>query len=414
MKNRLIFFLDETSLVFKNSFANIIVVLLSSIIPIFIIPYLIAKLGIDAYGFYVFGLASVALMAGVFDFGISIWAGAYIAKKRSSIKKTFASIFWIRILIFIITLPLFIFYSNSTLQYSEYSIEIMLFSFILLSHLLKINWLFQGIQKIYFFSLINLLSQFIFLLLIFLFIDSSENLKYLILFYFFSHVLNILLSYTYAHKNNYLSFEINLNRIRNYLARSLHFFISRIFVSVYVNSGTVIIGLFSSPHIIAIYSVAEQIFNGMKMIFSQFINAFIPYMSKNLNFKIYRYFLLFLILLIISFSFFIFNLLDYLSIFFFDKINYQYNSFMTLFLFALIVNIPGVFLGYPLMIPTNNSRIANNSVIFGSILFIALVSISLIFNFFSASLLIIFLLFSETLVLLIRFFCAKKYLFGNF
>lgn len=403
-------YLSQLSSVFNNSAFNFIIQLLNFLFPIFLIRHLISTLGVDAYAFYVIGISISTFLVIINDFGISVWAVATISGKKDAneIKSLMASLVSLKIFLFLITLSgviIYVFVSGI----EQVSLS-LLFLLIILGKSLQPVWYFQAVEKVSMFAIITLLCQFIFFVVVLNYISTEGDLYKLIVLNGITQIIIVILSFILISRANHLKFKSSCKEILQLMKILKNFFFSRIATSAYQNFNLVILNIFSTPQVVVIFSVAEQIYGASRLLIGSIGNAFLPYMVKNKNLKIYSISLVFLACLVAMYCALIYLFNIEIITFLLKKIDFMAIDILTIFLACIFFNGLSTFVGYPLYLAYGDSKTPNDSLIFGSYIYLFIITIMIFTIGISAYKLAFLLLGVELMVFLFRIMNIKRIL----
>lgn len=157
------------------------------------------------------------------------------------------------------------------------------------------------------------------------------------------------------------------------------FFISRVAVASYMNGAIVVLGLVAQPSVVAIYSMAEQLYKVMQSALSPIATATYPYMvnekDSNLMFK-----LIFAVLVVAAIGSYVgFLSAPILVEIVFDSTWLNSIPVLNIFFVAILVHAAAIMTGYPLAALVNRLEVANTSVITGAAVYF--IFLGLIFYF---------------------------------
>lgn len=269
-------------------------------------------------------------------------------------------------------------------------------------------WFFQGMERMKYITMLNVLAKLIFTACIFIFIREVSDYIYVPLINSLGLLVAGIIGLYVAVKDFKLKIIIpNLSFIIKTAKDSFQFFLSRVSLSIYTTSNTFFLGLFTTNQIVGYYSAAEKLYIAAQNLYRPLIGVLYPYISKSKDKALYKK--------VFKFSVLVNTLFCILFILFSSKIvillfgsNFQESIIvLKLFLLALLVVLPSQLLGYPFLAALGYARYANGSVIIGSIFHLmALIFISLSFiRSFTVALLVVI---TESIVFIIRLYAVKK------
>src|SRR5690606_33230309 len=229
-------------------------------------------------------------------------------------------------------------------------------------------WYFQGMERMKYITIINILSRFVFTVAIFVFVHNEND-------YVLVPVLNglgacvgsvyalWLIKASFKQKYEFQS----LNNIKLHFKDSTQFFLSRVAVSLYTSANTFVLGIFTNNTAVGYYAIAEKLYQAMQSLYGPITQALYPYVAKEKNIalfkKIFRLIVLSNIVGVITLYFsveFIFLLL------FGQEIGVESVEVFRVFLVANLIVVPSILVGYPLLAALGHVYYANMSVIYAS------------------------------------------------
>jgi PST family polysaccharide transporter len=264
-------------------------------------------------------------------------------------------------------------------------------------------WFFQGLEDMKYITILNIISKLFFTILIFIFVTSQNDYTIAALLYSMGSLLiGIISLYIIKVKFNIQFRFVSKKQLLWHLKDSSSFFLSRVSVSVYSTSNTLILGLVGNNYIVGSYAVAEKLYMVLRRLYQPISSALYPFIAKHQNINLYKK----IFFIAIFFNLFILLVLNYFSIDLIQLItgNSSEISIKTfkMFLLIAVIVVPSVLLGYPFLGALGYKSIANYSVIYGSLFHIIGLSIFYFTNNIDNNNIMILLLCTELFILFIR------------
>lgn len=148
------------------------------IYPLITYPYLVDVLGKELYG-VILTAQMLASYASLFiDFGSNFVCAKHVSINRDNISKLaeiLSNVLFVRSIIFVVSFVIFIIITLSVPTYRPYWGIFMLTYGFCTNELLFPQFLFQGLEKMKFISLINVATKIVMLILIFILVKSKED-----------------------------------------------------------------------------------------------------------------------------------------------------------------------------------------------------------------------------------------------
>tara|TARA_B110000240_G_C13449155_1_gene431715 strand:+ start:65 stop:1333 length:1269 start_codon:yes stop_codon:yes gene_type:complete len=256
-------------------------------IPLFTYPYLIRVLGVEIYGLVVFAQAILGYFVILIDFGFSISATKEISIHRNNkdkLNEIVSSIFIIKGVLFVISVVSFIIILNFFKQAENYKLLFYLTLSSCLYNWLFPIWYFQGLEKMKYITIINVVSRTIFMGLIFLLIINKEDYLYFPIINGIGAVASIFAALYIIFSKHKIKFLIpTKSTLTYYFKESIPIFVSNISIKLYVSSNKVIVGAFLGMGSVAFYDLAEKLVSILRMPQGILSQTLFPKISKDKN-----------------------------------------------------------------------------------------------------------------------------------
>ena len=251
------------------------------IFPLIIIPVLIKRLGFENYGIYIFAYTILNYFNLIVQYGFNFSATNKIAKNQNDnqlIQVTYSSVSVIRILLSVILiLGLLISYIIIPDKLEIYLYGIGVF----LGQGLIPIWLFQGLEKMRFITVINLIVRVLAFLLIFLFVKNPADMNKLMIFQSISFMIGAMVSIYMVRRQLSVKFVIpSMTQIKADFVEGWQLFLSTIGMNFYRESNIVILGIMTNYTIVGYYAPAEKLIKALQSFTNIIVTALYPYFSK--------------------------------------------------------------------------------------------------------------------------------------
>lgn len=250
--------------------------------PFVTIPYVVRILGVDNFGRVSFAAAFISFFSMLVDFGFNFSATREISVNRldkQRISEIVVTVYSIKICLFIISSVIFLIAVLSIQVLADEKV-LLLFSFLsVVGSLFLPQWYFQGIEKMSVVTFITFVSRLLIVILIFLFIKSSQDYK---LYALLNSLGNILIGlatfFLLAKRISNLHFSKG-ELIKATVKESALLFLSNISINLYTTLNTFILGLFATPTIVGYWSAADKIRMAVQNIISPITQGLYPHLS---------------------------------------------------------------------------------------------------------------------------------------
>jgi polysaccharide transporter, PST family len=268
----------------ENFFSLSVLNAISFIFPLITVPYLTRVLGPTTFGVVSFALVVVQYFVIFTNFGFAYSATQQISvnqHNREKISDIFSAVipvkFMISVICGLVLLGMIVFLKQFR---SDYLVFIFSFGIVIGDALVPV-WLFQGMEKMKFITLVNFISKFTFTLLIFVFVRSESDYLIVPLFNTCGYLIAGLISFFIAYRTFRLKVVMpKISEIRLQLKESWPIFISTFSINLYRNANVLLLGLMTNYTITGYYASAEKVIKGMQSIITPLSDALFPFVSK--------------------------------------------------------------------------------------------------------------------------------------
>ena len=259
----------------------------SYIFPLITLPYLVRVLGPSKYGLVAFAQAFIGYFQILTNYGFGLSATREISIHRDNEEKVaeiFSSVLTIQLLLALIS---FIIMFAIVFIFKKFSKDWLLYFFsfgLVIGNVLFPVWFFQGIERMRYITILNVISKFIFTGAIFIFIRTQADYPYVPLISAIGIILSGIFGFWIIFKSIKVKFKLpSIINIKYQLKEGWHIFISTVAISLYTISNTFILGLFASSEIVGYYASAEKIIMAVRGLLMPLYNSAYPYLSKLLH-----------------------------------------------------------------------------------------------------------------------------------
>lgn len=250
------------------------------IIPLILLPYLANVLGSENFGKVNFAQAVISYFSLVVEFGFNVSSTQEIAKvqnDRISVSKIFCNTMYSKVLfvlISFITLYIAIQYipklnSNSDLLYTAFIGVVATALFPM--------WLFLGIEKMGFITILNVMPRLSVLLITFLYVNAKNDYLLALQIQIGGIVLTSVLSlFLVFYKKIVLITRPNFKCILLQIKNSWPIFVSGLATNLYTTTNIVVLGFISNDNIVGIYSAADKVIKALTSLLSAITQVIFP------------------------------------------------------------------------------------------------------------------------------------------
>lgn len=396
----------------KNTFWLYVMQISSYVFPFFTFPYLTRVLGPANYGIVVFANAAMAYFQMLLEFGFILSATNEVSLSRDDsekVRKITFSVLWAKIILALIgalALATCIFFVQKFKENSLYFVLSYLGTFLTI---FLPDFLFRGIEKMSILTYRVLLSKLVYTICIFVFIHKNSDFIFVPVATILSNLVAIVLTWIEIIRNlKVYPVKVKFSEIFDELKNSSVFFLSRIAVSMYQTLNTILLGFRFPSAELANYGAANNLVSSGRNLLSPISDSIYPYMIRNKNFRLVKKLILLLEPLIIAGCVLLYFIAPWFIRIFCGK---GYENAVPIFramLPLIVISLPTYLFGYPLMGALGIIKIANLSVIIGSVFHVAGLFVLYFAGVLSFIPVALLTFATEIVVFAIRFVCGIK------
>lgn len=255
------------------------------LVPLITYPYLIRVLGKETYGLVVFSQAVVGYLSLLISFGFSISATKFISINRNckeKLNEIFSNIFILKGLIFLFSVIIFSIGLNFISEDKNYKLLFYLTLYLCIYEWVFPVWFFQGMEKMKYITVLNVVSRGVFLILVFVLIENKNDY----LLYPIISGIGVILASVMALLIIFLKYKVRFVKptfksLKFYFNDSVPIFISNLSSRIFAGSNKVIVGSFLGMVDLAYYDLADKIVNLLRLPQGIMTQALFPKISRD-------------------------------------------------------------------------------------------------------------------------------------
>lgn len=277
---------------FESFFSLSILNGINVLLPLFTLPYILRVIGAANYGIYSFVYIIINYILLITSYGFNFSVTKQISQCRDqheTINKIYNAVIASRLILFISGSIVFI---SLAVVLFESKIEFFMFLIglgVVLGDIFVPTWLFQGMEKMRYITIVNVAAKLLFTILIFIVIRQPEDYVYIILLNSCGFILSGILSTFIAFRFFKLRFSLpKWKDVKFQFKEGWALFGSTMGINLYRESNIFILRFFVNDAAVGIYSAAEKIIKGLQLLTTPIAQALFPHLSnrfKNLSIK---------------------------------------------------------------------------------------------------------------------------------
>lgn len=362
---------SETKQLKNNTIALIVIQFLNYVLPFITLPYVSRVFTVEKFGLIFYAQVIMDYFWRLVMFGFDLSGTRTIAINSDNHEKINSSFNSIVCVQFIFLILGYIILSLITFIVPKFRHDWLIYHLTyiaLIGQVCLFTWFYQGMQKMKFITILNIITRLIFLVLIFLCIKKSDDYILYPLFNSLSYVVAGIISVIFIKKYFKLQLKLpKLNELWQTTKYSSEFFITKVAIALYRQTNAFILGLALTSTAVAYYVAADKIFWAALSLYFTFITALFPYMSKNKDIVFFKKMLKYLIILSVGASLFLLIASKYLILIFYSDKYLESVKILQIFSLSFAFYIFVDTLGMPLLGAFGYIKETNQGYIIGGI-----------------------------------------------
>lgn len=255
------------------------------LIPLIAMPYVLRVVGPANYGLYGFIYILVQYVLVFNNYGFDFSATKEIAQHRNDptfVNRVYNAVLGCRLLLFAAVSVFFFALSPLILPTSTHRLMFLGGLSLVLGNTFTAVWLFQGMEKMRYLTIVNVLGKSVFLLLVFVMIRKPEHYVFLPLLDGLGYMVCGLASLVIAR----VQFGMKLRLpawadMKQQFASGAAIFGSTLGMTLYRKSNIFILRFFVGDAALGLYTAAEKIVTGLQGVVSPVSQALFPYLGHD-------------------------------------------------------------------------------------------------------------------------------------
>lgn len=361
----------ETKQLKYNTIALMIIQFLNYVLPFITLPYVARIFTVEKFGLIFYAQVLMDYFWRLVMFGFDLSGTRTIAincENQKEINKTFNTIISIQVIFLVIGFAILTCITVFIPKFREDWLIYHLTYISLIGQVALVTWFYQGMQRMKFITILNIITRSLFLILIFIFIKQPQDYILYPLYNSVSYLIAGAISILFIKKIFNIKIQIpKLKDIWGTLKYSNEFFLTKIAIGLYRQTNAFVLGLLCTTTAVAYYVAADKIFWAVISLYLTFINALFPYMSKTKDLTFFRKMLKYLIILSIGASLFLLLASKYLILIFYSDKFTEAIKILQIFSISFAFYVFVDTLGMPLLGAFGYTREANLGYIIGGI-----------------------------------------------
>ncbi len=397
----------------QNAFSLGVLQGMNYLLPLITIPYLFRVLGPERYGLVAFGYAFTQYFMIITDFGFNLSSVKFISENREDtalVNHHVNSVIIARLFFSLISLLVLFILSSTVSRFSEERVFFLGFMGMVIGNALFPIWYFQGVEKMKFITIINVIAKGLSVLPFFIFVREPSDYIQVPFYYSLGYVIaGVYSMYLIYYKMGLKIYLVGWLDVWKVIGSSSGYFLSRASLSLFTTSNAFVLGLVCGNAQVGYYTIAEKIYQAYNALISPVNGVLFPHMAKSKDVpffkRVFKWVSLgnvVVVVVTILFSSFILKIL-------FDTDHASSINSLRILLVACVITIPSVLLGYPFLAAMGHPKFTNLTVMISALFHVSGLAILWVFGVISVESVSIMVLLTELLLFINRIYGVKKF-----
>ncbi|MBP3511055.1 MAG: oligosaccharide flippase family protein [Prevotella sp.] len=260
---------------------------LDILLPLAIIPYITNVVGATYFGHYAFVLVLVQNINILTSYGYLFSATKKISQSRddlSAVSRTFCAVIAGRLLIAVAAVAAVLLLSGVLFADGAQLFMFLTALGMIFGDVFIPTWLFQGLERMKYVTIVNSASKIAFTLLVILVVREKQDYRLILLMSSAGYILAASLSMILVRRQFGLTLHVpSRAAVSAELREGLPLFLSTIGMSLYRNINVLVLNFFVSSASVGVYALAEKVIKACQSLINPISQALFPYFGYRMR-----------------------------------------------------------------------------------------------------------------------------------
>jgi PST family polysaccharide transporter len=383
------------------------------ILPLITIPYLFRVLGAEQYGLVAFGYAFTQYFIIITDFGFNLSSVKYVSENRDNplvVNNHVNSVILAKFLLSLGCLLIVILLVVSIEKFNQEFIFYISFFGMVLGNAAFPLWYFQGIERMKFITIINVLAKLLSVIPFFIFIHQPDDYYQVPIYYSLGYIISGIYSlYLVYYKIGLRFYFVKMSDVFDVLKESSGYFLSRASLSLFTTSNTFVLGLVCGNVFVGYYAIAEKLYQAYNSLISPINGVLFPHMAKTKDVSFFKKTLSRISVINVIFVLISIGLSGFIVKILYDTNNMHTLNSLKILLVTCIFTIPSILLGYPFLAALGHPKYTNLTVVLAAFVHIVGLTTLLLTGSITVESVSCMVLVTELCLFVFRLIGVRKY-----
>ena len=270
----------------ENFAALLLLQVAGYVFPFITLPYLSRTIGVEHFGDIAFATAIMVYCQTVVDYGFIFSAVRDIARCKEDKKEAsaiFTRVMWARFFLVLVSFALLLLCILFIPKLYGMRLILLYSFFMVIGHALFPDWMFQALEKMKYITILNLLTKFLFTVLVFVVIREQDDYIYQPILTSLGFCISGIISLILLWKMGFRMGRFRIKEVLSTIRSNTDLFINQIVPNLYNSLSTIFLGFMSGSTANGIFDAGNR-FNNISSQFIAIISrVFYPYLSRNIQ-----------------------------------------------------------------------------------------------------------------------------------
>ena len=257
------------------------------VFPLITLPYLTRVIGVDKFGEIAFASAIIVWFQTVSDWGFNFTATRDIAKNRDDKEKVseiFSNVMCARILLMLLSFVVLILLIIIIPKFNEMYVLLLVTFGLVFGHIMFPEWLFQGLEKMKYITILTVLAKLLFTIAVFVFIKEKSDYILQPLFTTLGFIVSgIIAMYFIIVRFRIRFYKPSFRSIKITIKNSNDVFINTLMPNLYNNFSMLLLGFLGGATSNGIYDAGKKLIPAFTNIITVISRTFYPFLARRMD-----------------------------------------------------------------------------------------------------------------------------------
>ncbi|MDR2120753.1 MAG: oligosaccharide flippase family protein [Tannerella sp.] len=398
----------------QNFFALVLLQGVNYLLPLITFPYLFRQLGVAQWGMVALGHTTMQYFVMLTDFGFNLSATKHISIHKHEpdvVNRYLNSVFVCRFILMAVCFVLLLLLIALFDMYRQDKWFFISYFGIVGGNMLFPMWYFQGMEKMKYITVFNIISKTVASIPFFIFIRKPDDYSLVPCFYSAGYIVAGFISiYIIYFREKQKWFIPPFKDIWFAFTDSFTYFLSRLSVSMYTYINTFVIGLACGYTAVGYYSAAEKLYQAYNNLLIPITGVLFPHIAKTRNVPFFKRVLKYAVPTnLVLLTAIMLGSCQLILLIYGEPVQAETLTVFRLLMCACIVTIPSLLTGYPFLAAMGHALYTNWTLVSASLFHLAGLTALYLSGNLSVYNVAIMVLLTESIVLAFRAGGIYKY-----